>query len=160
MDTTIRVWNLASGKCLGVLSAIGGAGGHTDAVSCLEFIPSSPSIPGSEAFVASGGAEGAVKIWKTSGTLAHSCSHTSVVTALRAFKDSNGGNQVLLIGLLDGSIVIRSCLSMKMLFTLDQSICHTKAIWTIVDLGQSCFATGSDEGAIIVWKIPGALVDK
>ena len=67
---------------------------------------------------------------------------------------------MLLIGLLEGTIVVRSCQSMKILFMLDQSICHTKAIWSIVDLGQSCFGTGSDDGNIVVWKVPSALVDK
>jgi WD40 repeat protein len=89
VDSTIRVWDLASGKCVGVLSAVGGAGGHTEAVSCMELIPGSP-----EAFIASGGSEGAVKIWKASGSLVHTCSHTSMVTALRAFKDSNGGTRL------------------------------------------------------------------
>lgn len=67
---------------------------------------------------------------------------------------------MLIIGLLEGSIVVRSCQSMKILFSLDHTICHTKAIWSIVDLGQSCFGTGSDEGNIIVWKVGAALVDK
>lgn len=67
---------------------------------------------------------------------------------------------MLLIGLLDGTIHVRSCLSMKILFTLDTSICHTKAIWSIVDLGQSCFGAGSDDGQIVVWKVGSALVDK
>jgi hypothetical protein len=49
---------------------------------------------------------------------------------------------------------------MKILFSLDQSICHTKAIWSIVDLGQSCFGAASDDGNIIVWRIPVALADK
>ena len=70
------------------------------------------------------------------------------------------GIQVLIIGLLDGNIVIRSCTTMKILFNLDQSICHLKAVWTIVDLGQSCFGTGSDDGNIVVWKIGSALADK
>jgi hypothetical protein len=64
------------------------------------------------------------------------------------------------VGLLEGTIVIRSCLTMKILFSLDQSICHTKAIWSIVDLGQSCFGAASDDGNIIVWRIPVALADK
>lgn len=157
VDSTIRVWDLASGKCAATLSAIGGAGGHTDAVSCLEFIPNA----GAEAFIASGSADKTVKLWKASGgELMHTCTHSSMVTALKAFRDTMGGIQVLVVGLLEGTIVIRSCVSMKVLFYLDQSISRTKAIWSIVDLGQSCFGTGSDDGNIVVWKINSALADK
>lgn len=185
VDSTIRVWDLASGKCAAVLSAIGGAGGHSDAISCIELVPN----VGAEAFIATGSADKTVKVWKTTGgTLMHTCNHTTVITALKAFRDSLGGRitkrsllysscacfhsvffccamriagvQVLIVGLMDGTIVVRSCVSMKILFCLDQSICHTKTIWSIVDLGQSCFGTGSDEGNIVVWKINSALVDK
>ena len=68
------------------------------------------------------------------------------------------GIQVLLIGLLEGTIVIRSCITMKVLFCL--KIAHTLTIWSIIDLGQSCFAAGSEEGNINVWKIDKALIDK
>lgn len=67
---------------------------------------------------------------------------------------------MLLVGLLDGSIVARSCASMNILFVLDASICRTKAVWSITNLGQSCFATGGDDGNLIVWKVERALVDK
>lgn len=70
------------------------------------------------------------------------------------------GVQVLIIGLLDGTIVVRSCVTMKVLFQLDNSICRSLAIWSIADLGQSCFATGSDDGNIVLWKVSTALVDK
>lgn len=49
---------------------------------------------------------------------------------------------------------------MNILFVLDASICRTKAVWSITNLGQSCFATGGDDGNLIVWKIERALVDK
>jgi hypothetical protein len=76
------------------------------------------------------------------------------------FPNYFAGVQVLIIGLLEGTIVVRSCLSMKILFNLDQSICHTKAIWSLVDMGHSCFGAGSDDGNVVVWTVRGALVDK
>jgi WD40 repeat protein len=156
VDSTIRVWDLASGKCAATFSAIGGAGGHTDAVSCLELVPNA-----ADPLIASGSADKTVKLWKaTGGTLVHTCVHSSMVTSLKAFKDGHGGVQVLIIGLLQGTIVIRSCLSMKILFNLDQSICHTKAIWSLVDMGHSCFGAGSDDGNVVVWTVRSALVDK
>lgn len=36
-DRTIRVWEINSGRCIGVLNS--SSGGHVEAVSCLEFIP-------------------------------------------------------------------------------------------------------------------------
>ena len=36
-DRTIRVWEINTGRCIGVLN--GASGGHVEAVSCLEFIP-------------------------------------------------------------------------------------------------------------------------
>lgn len=88
VDSTLRVWDLASGKCLATLSAIAGAGGHTDAVSCLELLPP----VGADSFVASGSADKTVKLWNVAaGTLAHTCTHSAMVTSLKAFKDSTGG---------------------------------------------------------------------
>lgn len=72
----------------------------------------------------------------------------------------NAGVPVLIIGLLDGNIVLRSCITLKILFVVDSGICFTKAIWSIASLGQSCFATGTDDGNVIVWRIQHALTDK
>jgi WD40 repeat protein len=94
MDSTLRVWDLSSGKCMGVLSALNGGGGHVDAVTCLEYMPpdvGSQNPMAQQAYVASGGADGAVKLWSTTGTPVHSCMHTSMVTTMKTFKDSNGG---------------------------------------------------------------------
>ena len=47
-DRTIRVWEIATGRCMGALNVA--AGGHTEAVSCLEYIPAIPQasavVPG------------------------------------------------------------------------------------------------------------------
>lgn len=87
VDATVRVWDLSSGSCLGVLSSLGaGQQGHTDAVTCLEYVPGGP-----EPLMASGGADGAVKIWNANGGFVLSVMHTTVVTSLLAFKDSLGG---------------------------------------------------------------------
>jgi WD40 repeat protein len=100
VDSTIRVWNLANGQCLGVLSAVGGAGGHTDAISCLEFMPATmpgASTPQGEPYIASGSADSTVKIWKTNGTLVHTCNHSSMISALKCFKDALGGKLYIYI---------------------------------------------------------------
>lgn len=87
VDSTLRVWDLASGKCLATLAAAHGGPGHTQAVTCLEFVPNA----GAEPFIASGAADNAVKLWGTSGNLLHTVTHGAMVTSLKAFKDSLGG---------------------------------------------------------------------
>ena len=89
VDYTIRVWDLSTGKCAATLSALGGGSGHTDAVTCMEYIPNM----GGEPLIASGSADRTVKIWNPNGgALHHTCTHSSVVTALKAFRDTHGGN--------------------------------------------------------------------
>ncbi len=90
VDRNLRVWEVGTGKCLGVLTAANGGNGHKDAVSCLEVIP--PVAPSNDTYIASGAGDGEVKLWKTNGEYVHTCSHPSFVTALRTFQDSMGGN--------------------------------------------------------------------
>lgn len=87
VDSTLRVWDLASGKCLATLAAANGGPGHTQAVTCLEFVPNT----GAEPFIASGAADNAVKLWSTTGSLLHTVTHGAMVTSLKAFKDTLGG---------------------------------------------------------------------
>jgi WD40 repeat protein len=105
-DRTIRVWEIMSGQCVGVLSCAGTPDapglGHTEPVSCLELIPAQAPAAGggvvdpaaaSETYIASGGADGDLKLWKTNGEFVHSVSHgpQAFITAMRYFKDDNGG---------------------------------------------------------------------
>lgn len=69
------------------------------------------------------------------------------------------GQQVLLIGLLDGSIWIRSCSTMNLLVVIESSIAYNQAAWKIEPLGQSCFASATDDGQLIVWKIEKPIVE-
>ena len=205
-DRTIRVWDILSGGCMGVLSSAGPPGspglGHVDAVSCLEFIPPTTAAAGAsssaaggdvggEAFIASGGADGELKLWRPNGEFAHSVSHgppgsPAFITKLKYFKDSFGGiichcmynfrlltcidvilhsilyhfvgQAALIIAFLDGSIMLRSCLTMELLFSLDASFHSNSPVWAIATIpDQSCFATAGDTGSIIVWRVGQAL---
>lgn len=107
LDTTVRVWELNSSKCIGTLSAANG--GHSAAVSCLTSIPAAvpPTAPGqpvppaTTGYIASGSMDGEVKMWTPSGELAWSGSHASEpgvgVTALHVFQDLLGGMFLLLV---------------------------------------------------------------
>jgi hypothetical protein len=67
---------------------------------------------------------------------------------------------VLVVGLADGSFVIRSTLTMALLMSFDPSLSGNQPIWSIVNLGKSCFATAGDDGNMTVWKIDKAITDK
>lgn len=69
------------------------------------------------------------------------------------------GQQCLLIGHIDGSIVLRSCATMTKIMVLDPSICYSKTIWSFANLGQSCFASAGDDGNIVVWNVLKAITD-
>lgn len=69
------------------------------------------------------------------------------------------GQQVLLIGLYDGSIWIRSCTTMNLLVIIESSIAYNQATWAIEPLGQSCFASATEDGQVIVWKIEKQLIE-
>ena len=61
--------------------------------------------------------------------------------------------QTIIVGLVDGNIVVRSCVSMGILFNLEHTICNTLCVWAITPLGHNCFATGGDDGQLIVWRV-------
>ena len=83
-DKSIRVWDVGSGRCVGVLRAA--AGGHSDAVTCLELLP---TVSGN--VVLSGGADGALKAWHSSGKYEGECTHAAMVTSLKTFADTLSG---------------------------------------------------------------------
>lgn len=173
LDTTLRVWDMNTSKCLGVLS--NAQGGHSAAISCLVNIPpsapvgtTSPGAP-SSGFIASGSMDGEVKLWQYSGEIAWSGAHSAPasgigVTSLCVFQDALGGQQNLLIGLTDGRILARSCVTMNLMFSLDQNTLlpnktHTETIWSIASLGHSCFVSSDNSGRVMVWKAYQPLID-
>ena len=163
-DATLRVWGLDTGKCEGCIGAgPGNANGHTAAIVCLEMIPSTGPDP--DSYVASGGADGDVRLWKTNGEFLHACSHGTPVTALRCFQDSFGGQQALLVGLMDGRIIMRSCATMNILMAIPNNILpsrvDSKTVWSLLSLGagSSCFAAGGEDGQLVIWRVSTALVD-
>eukprot|EP01006_Ploeotia_vitrea_P011692 TRINITY_DN31082_c0_g1_i2.p1 TRINITY_DN31082_c0_g1~~TRINITY_DN31082_c0_g1_i2.p1 ORF type:complete len:384 (+),score=-17.56 TRINITY_DN31082_c0_g1_i2:80-1231(+) len=175
IDTTIRVWDLNTLKCVCTLTSTNG--GHTSPISCLVAIP--PSTPSQQpntqapantsGYIASGSLDGDVKIWSLSGELVWSGGHiaegTGVgITSLHVFQDLLGGQQVLLVGLTDGKIMARSCVTMNLLFSLDitnfgPNNIHMQTVWSIASLGHSCFVSSDNTGRVIVWKAYLPLID-
>lgn len=91
MDSMIRIWDLQNGTCDKAISAVND--GHKSAVCCLKAIP--PIPPVNQQFIASGGCDGNLKIWKLDGTCVFTLPIGEVfVTALEVFIDEMGGKLV------------------------------------------------------------------
>jgi len=157
LDSTIRLWDVSSGRCDGVLSSTNE--GHTSAVCCLKLIP--PVPPNNTSFIASGGCDGFLKIWNVAGNCLFSLQlgEGILVTALEVFSDELGGQPVLLVGLSDGRIVIISCRTMKILYTIDSIICTTTTVNCIVSIGSNRFISVGDDGQLIIWQVDKLLID-
>lgn len=159
LDFNIRVWEIGTGRCLGTLrgpSATNPAGtGHTNAVSCLALLP---GAEGGETYIASGGLDGDVKLWRTNGEFAHSCNQGMSVTCLGVFQDTVGGVPLLMIGLMDGRIMMRSAITMELLVTIDGQLHQNRPVWDILNVGQSCFATAGDSGFLTLIRVVDAIV--
>jgi WD40 repeat protein len=156
-DRTLRVWDIGTGKCVGVIgSAPGNPNGHSDIVSCMVKIP--VLAADNETYMCSGSMDGSVKLWKANGEFAFSCSHSDKVTSL-GYCEELGGLQALIVGLINGTLIVRSCVSMNILFKLDNTICHTNCIWSIQPLGHSCFAVAGEDGQLIMWRVLSAIQD-
>ena len=80
------MWDLNTGKCLASLSSATEAGAHKAPVAALEVVTCADGE-----YVASGAADGELKLWKNNGELAWSGLHAGVINCLRAFKDELGG---------------------------------------------------------------------
>ena len=83
-DRTIRAWDINSSRCAGIINS--SSGGHTAAVTCFEQVTA-----GTDSYIASGGADGELKLWSTSGEFQANFSHGSLITTMKVFQDSLGG---------------------------------------------------------------------
>lgn len=157
MDSTIRIWDIPSGRCDAILTKQNN--GHNNAICCLKQIPSFP--PTNQSYVASGGCDGTIKIWNMQGSHIFTIplGDGIFVTALEIFCDEIGGHPMLIAGLSDGRINIISCRSMTVLLCIDAVICGTQAVNSIQSLGSSRFLTAGDDGQIIIWQADKPLLD-
>ncbi len=91
IDQTIRVWDMNTGKCVGMLCA---PTGHSAAVTCIVAVP--PSGTSADKFVISASLNGELKRWTTGGEGAGATQATGVtVTALNVFQHQAGKNHNL-----------------------------------------------------------------
>lgn len=152
IDRSIRCWDVSSGSCLGVLSAT--SGGHSEAVTCMETLVMDDAAGGPVTYLATGGSDSEVIIWNTAtGSKEWNGGHGAVVTALMSSQDK-AGNRLLVVGLVSGCLVLRSLSTMNVLIRLEQlPVCHTGSVWAMLSLGSGYFATGGDDGRLVVWCV-------
>eukprot|EP01042_Synura_sphagnicola_P001911 gene1911-2255_t len=133
MDRSIRCWDVGSGTCRGILTSANG--GHKEPVTCMEVI----TMDDASTYVVSGGADAELIIWDMLGNKSWGGSQGGMVTCLRASQDTVG-SRILLVGLSDGRVLVRSLQSMQLLTKLPA---HRDAVWSIVNcgLGSGYFAT-------------------
>jgi WD40 repeat protein len=66
------------------------------------------------------------------------------------------GNNILLVGLINGVILFRSS-TMQLLFRLEMY--HSGPVWSIANCGPGYVASGGDDGRLIIWDIEVPLAD-
>eukprot|EP00607_Mallomonas_marina_P002352 CAMPEP_0182425288 /NCGR_PEP_ID=MMETSP1167-20130531/11656_1 /TAXON_ID=2988 /ORGANISM="Mallomonas Sp, Strain CCMP3275" /LENGTH=402 /DNA_ID=CAMNT_0024605825 /DNA_START=127 /DNA_END=1335 /DNA_ORIENTATION=+ len=151
IDRSLRCWDVATGVCVGVLTSSNG--GHAEPITCLEKILMDDT-PTAVTYLASGGSDGEVVIWNTAtGTKEWNGSHGEVITSL-LFTQDKAGNRLLVVGLAPGSMIIRSLSTMNILIRIEAvSVCHVEAVWAMMNLGNGYFATGGNDGRLVVWNV-------
>lgn len=158
-DKSIRVWDVNTNSCIATfsLTATETVKGHSDVVTCFEFIPHE-----SDRLLASGGGDGNVIIWNAdSGDYLHTCSHGNVlISSMKAILDASS-NHILIVAVTNGKLFLRDCRDMSLVCMLE-SRCQQSFVWGILDLAHANlnnnFVTAGDDGKIIVWTIQQPLL--
>jgi WD40 repeat protein len=170
-DGSIRIWDLANnGECQHAItmapanpqqsSSPPPGAGHKDAVTDLISF-TSPSGK----FILSSSLDGDIKAWNGSnGQCVASESHGEGVVSMSMGKDLNN-NQLLLIGLVSGNIMIRSILqtpnvpAFTLLATLSSHFTagHEGSVKTICEGPASTFYSGGSDGKVLVFQFTGDL---
>ncbi len=83
-----------------------------------------------------------------------------LVAVVAGLVERTVGQLVLLVGLMDGRIMIRSCATMALFFVIEASVANTRTVWGFVDMGDEAhFASAGDDGSLIVWNVGVPLME-
>ncbi|CAM9775115.1 unnamed protein product [Phaeothamnion confervicola] len=176
-DTTIRVWNMSTAGCIGVIGAASG-GGHRGEVTCLAYMPDPDKAAAAAA--AGGGAAAAagltgghvlsasldhtIRVWNAGdGTSAYEFDAKEAVTALACVPVSSAG-PLILYGLQNGSVAIRDYPGFGLAFELLHAfyhVGHSRPVRAILPLampttaagGPLYFASADDSGKMCMWEL-------
>jgi WD40 repeat protein len=136
-DRSLRLWELATGKSLQILTA------HQDRVYCVAFSPDGR-------FLASGAGDGCIKIWDAAtGKELHSLlGHKGLVASVQFSPDS----QLLVTTGEDGLVRIWEAASGKMQRLLARG---SNTVWSAAFSpdGKTVAATLRDDGIISLWDV-------
>ena len=167
-DKTIRLWDLASGECKYVVAkntpnaqgVAGSAGsGHTKAVTCLVNFESQVGN-----FVLSSSLDATVKAWNTMNAECMATEPHGMGVVCMALSADIKGNPLLLCGLENGDIMVRSilqtpttpafCLLLKLSF--NYTFGHEDGSVKCLRAGPAnTFLSGGEDGKLNVWQITG-----
>ncbi|WP_414624790.1 AAA-like domain-containing protein [Calothrix sp. CCY 0018] len=136
-DTTIKLWDMASGKLLTTLQ------GHQDAVLSVDFSPDGKTL-------ATGSWDKTIKLWDmASGKLQTTLQgHQGAVTSVAFSPDG----KTLATGSVDRTIKLWDMASGKLLTTLQG---HQNQVWSVAfSRDGKTLATGSVDKTIKLWDMP------
>jgi WD40 repeat protein len=138
-DSLIKLWNLASGECVGELN------GHKDVVwSVLSAYEGK--------YVLSASSDKTIKVWKISERKVKKTfkAHTKAVLCHAFFQDE----KLLASGSQDTSIIVWDMQEGKPIKTL---MGHTKAIWALKETKKGNLISGGEDCLIKVWDVKNSV---
>lgn len=176
-DGAIRIWDLATGACQHAITMATGAapganpqqqqqpapspsGGHTNAVTGLVSFTSPAGV-----FILSCSLDGDIKAWNGgTGQCVASESHGEGIVCMSIAADATG-NQILLIGLESGNIMVRNIIQTPKMpaFTLIMKLSsqytagHNGAVKAITQGPGGTFYSGGMDGKVLVCQFTGDL---
>lgn len=166
-DRTIRLWDLATGECKYVIAqntpnaqGVAGGVGHDKAVTCLVNFES-PQVGN---FVLSASLDSTVKAWNTMNAECMASEPHGMGVVCMTLSADIKGNPLLLCGLENGDIMIRSilqtpttsafCLLLKL--TSNYTFGHEHGPVRCLRPGPAnTFVSGGEDGKLNVWQITG-----
>lgn len=166
-DKTIRLWDLATGECKYVVAqntpdaqGVAGGVGHTKAVTSIIHFEK----PQLGSFVLSSSLDSTVKVWNTSNAECMASEPHGMGVACITLSADIKGNPLLLCGLENGDIMIRSilqtpttpafCLLLKLSF--NYTFGHEDGSVKCLRPGPAnTFLSGGEDGKLNVWQIAG-----
>lgn len=155
LDKTLRVWDYASGKCQHVIN------GQTDNAHTDRITNMTPFTYEGTGYLATSSTDKTVKIWDLTGTHLTTSDCGAAVISIGLVTDSVGGTNksVLLAGLQNGRVLVRSLPSLTLIATFDPQLClgHQGAVMTIVPGPANTFFTGGSDGIVYAWSLEPAI---
>ena len=133
-DRTVRLWDLTSGDCVGILN-------HQGRVRAIAFTPDGQ-------FLASGGDDPIIKLWDVNTKTVRQTlkGHTDKIRSIIINPDGR-----LISSSDDGSI--RFWFDGRCLQTIEA---HSEAVWTIAVSPDSLIASGSVDNTVKLWDSDGS----